>query len=65
MPIGECEPPIRGRKGWLWELKPTAKDEVLPAIRNGLSVGGKNSAGGRRSCAASARAGRQAPALRG
>lgn len=44
MTIGMYEAPIWGKKGWLTELKPTAAydmDDLLPAIRNGLSVDGK------------------------
>src|SRR5687767_5140085 len=44
MTIGMYETPIWGKKGWLQELKPTAGydvDDLLPAIRNGLSVDGK------------------------
>ncbi|MEK8032464.1 sugar ABC transporter substrate-binding protein [Ideonella sp. DXS29W] len=44
MTIGMYETPIWGKKGWLKELKPDAAydvDDVLPAIRNGLSVDGK------------------------
>ncbi len=44
MTIGMYETPIWGKKGWLQELKPGAAydvDDLLPAMRNGLSVGGK------------------------
>ncbi|WP_374567511.1 sugar ABC transporter substrate-binding protein [Ideonella sp.] len=44
MTIGMYETPIWGKKGWLTELKPDANydlDDILPAIRNGLSSGGK------------------------
>lgn len=44
MTIGMYETPIWGRKGWLKEIKPDAAydvDDLLPAIRNGLSVDGK------------------------
>lgn len=44
MTIGMYETPIWGKKGWLQELKPTATydvDDLLPAMRNGLSVDGK------------------------
>ena len=44
MTIGMYETPIWGKKGWLTELKTDAKydvDDLLPAMRNGLSVGGK------------------------
>ena len=44
MTIGMYETPIWGKKGWLKELKPDAAydiDDLLPAMRNGLSVGGK------------------------
>jgi sorbitol/mannitol transport system substrate-binding protein len=44
MTIGMYETPIWGKKGWLNELKTDAKydvDDLLPAMRNGLSVGGK------------------------
>jgi sorbitol/mannitol transport system substrate-binding protein len=44
MTIGMYETPIWGKKGWLQELKPTAAydvDDLLPAMRNGLSVEGK------------------------
>ena len=44
MTIGMYETPIWGKKGWLTELKPDPAydvDDLLPAIRNGLSVGGK------------------------
>ncbi|HEX5682906.1 MAG TPA: sugar ABC transporter substrate-binding protein [Ideonella sp.] len=44
MTIGMYETPIWGKKGWLAELKPDANydiDDILPAIRNGLSTGGK------------------------
>jgi sorbitol/mannitol transport system substrate-binding protein len=44
MTIGMYETPIWGKKGWLQEIKPTASydvDELLPAIRQGLSVDGK------------------------
>ncbi|MEQ1534548.1 MAG: sugar ABC transporter substrate-binding protein [Burkholderiaceae bacterium] len=44
MTIGMYETPIWGKKGWLNELKTDAKydaDDILPAMRNGLSVDGK------------------------
>ena len=44
MTIGMYETPIWGKKGWLKEIKPDAAydiDDLLPAIRNGLSVDGK------------------------
>ena len=44
MTIGMYETPIWGKKGWLQELKTDAAydaDDILPAMRNGLSVGGK------------------------
>ena len=44
MTIGMYETPIWGKKGWLNELKLDAAydvDDLLPAMRNGLSVGGK------------------------
>ena len=44
MTIGMYETPIWGKKGWLQELKTDAAydvDDLLPAMRNGLSVGGK------------------------
>lgn len=44
MTIGMYETPIWGKKGWLKELKTSAAydvDDMLPAMRNGLSVGGK------------------------
>ena len=44
MTIGMYETPIWGKKGWLQELKTDAKydvDDLLPAMRNGLSVDGK------------------------
>ncbi|ROZ72057.1 sugar ABC transporter substrate-binding protein [Ramlibacter sp. WS9] len=44
MTIGMYETPIWGKKGWLQELKPTAAydvDDLLPAMRNGLSLDGK------------------------
>jgi sorbitol/mannitol transport system substrate-binding protein len=44
MTIGMYETPIWGKKGWLKELKTDAAydiDDLLPAIRNGLSVDGK------------------------
>ncbi len=44
MTIGMYETPIWGKKGWLKELTPTAAydvDDLLPAMRNGLSVDGK------------------------
>ena len=44
MTIGMYETPIWGKKGWLQEIKPDAAydvDDLLPAIRDGLSVGGK------------------------
>ncbi len=44
MTIGMYETPIWAKKGWLKELKTDAAydvDDLLPAMRNGLSVGGK------------------------
>ena len=44
MTIGMYETPIWGKKGWLQELKPDSSydvDDLLPAIRQGLSVDGK------------------------
>jgi sorbitol/mannitol transport system substrate-binding protein len=44
MTIGMYETPIWGKKGWLQELKPNAAydiDDLLPAMRSGLSVEGK------------------------
>ena len=44
MTIGMYETPIWGKKGWLTELKMDAKyqvDDLLPAMRDGLSVDGK------------------------
>lgn len=44
MTIGLYETPIWAKKGWLQELKPNAAydvNDLLPAIRNGLSVNGK------------------------
>lgn len=44
MTIGMYETPIWGKKGWLNELKTDAAydvDDLLPAMRNGLSVDGK------------------------
>jgi polyol transport system substrate-binding protein len=44
MTIGMYETPIWGKKGWLQEIKPDASydvDDLLPAIRDGLSVSGK------------------------
>jgi sorbitol/mannitol transport system substrate-binding protein len=44
MTIGMYETPIWGQKGWLRELqtdKAYDVDDLLPAMRNGLSVGGK------------------------
>ena len=44
MTIGMYETPIWGKKGWLKELTPDAAydvDDLLPAMRNGLSVGNK------------------------
>ena len=44
MTIGMYETPIWGKKGWLKELKMDAKyqvDDLLPAMRDGLSVDGK------------------------
>ena len=44
MTIGMYETPIWGKKGWLNEIKPDATydvDDLLPAMRNGLSVDGK------------------------
>ena len=41
--IGMYETPIWGKKGWLEPIKPDASydvDDLLPAIRNGLSVNG-------------------------
>jgi sorbitol/mannitol transport system substrate-binding protein len=42
--IGMYETPIWGKKGWLQEIKTDAAydvDDLLPAMRNGLSVDGK------------------------
>jgi len=44
MTIGMYETPIWGKKGWLQELKTDAAydvDDLLPAMRGGLSVDGK------------------------
>lgn len=44
MTIGMYETPIWGKKGWLQELKTDAAydaNDILPAIRDGLSVDGK------------------------
>jgi len=44
MTIGMYETPIWGKKGWLNEIKSDAAydvDDLLPAMRNGLSVDGK------------------------
>ena len=44
MTIGMYETPIWGKKGWLQELKPDAAydvDDLMPAMRQGLSVDGK------------------------
>jgi sorbitol/mannitol transport system substrate-binding protein len=44
MTIGMYETPIWAKKGWLNEIKPDATydvDDLLPAMRNGLSEGGK------------------------
>jgi polyol transport system substrate-binding protein len=44
MTIGMYETPIWGKKGWLQELKPDAAydiDDLLPAMRQGLSVDSK------------------------
>ena len=44
MTIGMYETPIWGKKGWLNEIKADAAydiDDILPAMRNGLSVEGK------------------------
>ncbi|MBC7992428.1 MAG: sugar ABC transporter substrate-binding protein [Rhizobacter sp.] len=44
MTIGMYETPIWGKKGWLNEIKTTPAydvDDLLPAMRNGLSVEGK------------------------
>ena len=44
MTIGMYETPIWGKRGWLQEIKPDATydvNDLLPAIRNGLSVDGK------------------------
>ena len=44
MTIGMYEAPIWGKKGWLQEIKPDAAydvDDLLPAMRSGLSVEGK------------------------
>ncbi|QJC56750.1 Erythritol/L-threitol-binding protein [Polaromonas vacuolata] len=44
MTIGMYETPIWGKKGWLQEIKTDAAydvDDLLPNIRNGLSVDGK------------------------
>src|ERR1700716_2113457 len=44
MTIGMYETPIWGKKGWLNEIKTDAAydvDDLLPAMRNGLSLDGK------------------------
>jgi sorbitol/mannitol transport system substrate-binding protein len=44
MTIGMYETPIWGKKGWLMELKPEGAydvDDLLPAMRQGLSADGK------------------------
>ena len=44
MTIGMYETPIWAKRGWLKELKPDAAydiDDLLPAVRNGLSADGK------------------------
>jgi sorbitol/mannitol transport system substrate-binding protein len=44
MTIGMYETPIWGKKGWLQEIKPDAAydaEDLLPAIRSGLSANGK------------------------
>lgn len=44
MTIGMYEAPIWGKKGWLQELKTDAAydvDDLLPAVRGGLSIDGK------------------------
>jgi sorbitol/mannitol transport system substrate-binding protein len=44
MTIGMYETPIWGKKGWLKEIKPDANydvNDLLPSIRNGLSVDNK------------------------
>ena len=44
MTIGMYETPIWGKKGWLQQIKTDAAydaDDLLPAMRNGLSVDGK------------------------
>jgi len=44
MTIGMYETPIWAKKGWLKEIKPDASydiDDLLPAMRSGLSVDGK------------------------
>lgn len=44
MTIGMYETPIWGKRGWLQEIKPGPQydiDDLLPAMRNGLSVDGK------------------------
>ena len=44
MTIGMYETPIWAKKGWLNEIKPDARydvDDLLPAMRNGLSLDGK------------------------
>ena len=44
MTIGMYETPIWGKKGWLNEIKADAAydvDDLLPSIRNGLSIDGK------------------------
>ena len=44
MTIGMYETPIWAKKGWLKEIKPDAAydiDDLLPAMRNGLSSEGK------------------------
>jgi len=49
MTIGMYETPIWSKKGWLQEIKPDAAydvDDLLPAIRNGLSAGWSTSQAG-------------------
>jgi len=44
MTIGFYETPIWGKKGWLAEVKTSPKydvDDLLPSMRNGLTVDGK------------------------
>ena len=44
MTIGMYEAPIWGKRGWIKEIKPDAGydiDDLLPAVRSGLSVDGK------------------------